>query len=52
MPDQALQFIRRVPMGPAKKSEIFGNADFVPVDTKTIDPDTTLRQFGIVELSM
>jgi len=41
-----------LPMCVAKKGEIFGDADFVPVDGKAIDPHTTLWQFCIVELSM
>src|SRR5689334_13718051 len=50
VPNQFLQFIRRMLLSLLQEGEIFAEADFILVYLICVQPDPLLRKFGIVEL--
>jgi len=50
MPDELLQALGRVQPLVVQKREIFAETHLVAIDPVTVEPNTPLRQFRIVEL--
>jgi hypothetical protein len=50
VPDQFLQFFRRMQFLSGEMGEIFSQADFITVHRELVHPDVLLREICVVEL--